>query len=305
MSIEKPFIKWVGGKSQIIDKILEKVPKTINNYHEPFLGGGSVLLAILSNKDIKIKGKIFAYDINQHLINLYKNIQINKDKLFEKITFYKTEFEECEDCRGNKKPKSLEEAKYSRESYYYWLRQKYNYFCNKTEKTEDEELIISALFIILNKTSFRGVYREGPNGYNVPFGHPKTFPQIITKEKIDIISKLIENVNFVVLSYKDSLKRVIKDDFVYLDPPYAPINDKSFVKYTKIGFNEQDHETLFKSIIDLDKKSSYFLLSNANVELVQNYFNKYKIEIINCKRAIHSKNPGAKAEEVLITNLII
>ncbi len=303
MSIEKPFIKWVGGKTQIIDNILNKIPNVIHNYHEPFLGGGSVLLAILTKK--KIKGNIFAYDINPFLINVYKHIQKNKDVLFKKIIFYKTEFESCADERGTKKPKCLQEALTCRESYYYWLRQKYNYFCHKPDKTPNEHIIISALFIILNKTSFRGVYREGPGGYNVPYGHPKRFPEIITKDKIDTISKLIEKVHFSVLSYKDSLKRVIKGDYVYLDPPYAPINEKSFVKYTKGGFNEEDHITLFKSIIDLDKKDSYFLLSNANVTLVKTHFSKYNIEIIDCKRAIHSKNPGAKAKEVLITNLII
>jgi DNA adenine methylase len=298
--IHKPFLKWVGGKTQIIKKILEKIPTEIHNYHEPFLGGGSVLLAVLSTK--KIKGKIIASDINKHLINLYIHIQKDKDNLYSTIQFYTNEFKACLDIKnGTKKPHSLTEAMKSRESYYYYLRQKFNYFTNKDKPTKDDNLIISALFLILNKTCFRGVYREGPHGFNVPYGHPKTFPTIILEEKLNSISSLIKDVKFLHQPY--TFTYIKQGDFVYFDPPYAPIAKDSFVKYTRDDFKLEDHNTLFKSIIDLDKKGVKFLLSNAKVDLVTTYFKDFNTISLVCKRAIHSKNPGKKAEEVLITNL--
>ena len=144
---QKPFLKWVGGKTQILDKILSKIPKEMNNYHEPFVGGGSVLLAVLSMKErgeIKIKGKIFAYDLNQGLIGVFKNIQNNKDELFERIDSLITEYDSIEGEAINRNPDTLENAKTSKESYYYWLRNK----LNKSDKTSIE---YSASFMIINK----------------------------------------------------------------------------------------------------------------------------------------------------------
>ena len=195
--LQKPFLKWAGGKTQIIEDILNKVPKTMNNYHEPFLGGGSVLLGILSlqkENKITINDNIYAYDINENLINVYKNIQYNKEELWILIEYYIKEYKSaCSACNDNSKinrnPETLEEAKTSKESYYYYLRNIYNNLVK--ENKECNKLQCSALFIILNKTCFRGLYREGPNGFNVPFGHYNTTPKIITKEELYSISNLI------------------------------------------------------------------------------------------------------------------
>ena len=153
IDIVKPFLKWVGGKTQIIDKIISKTPIKINNYYELFLGGGSVLLATLSYlKYNKIEiNNIFAYDLNESLINLYKNIQMDKDLLYKNIILYMDEYELCDGEKINRKPKNIEEAKTSKESYYYWLRKEYN-------RMKKEDIKSSALFIILNKLCFRGVY---------------------------------------------------------------------------------------------------------------------------------------------------
>ena len=180
--IQKPFLKWVGGKTQIIDRIISKIPKIIDNYHELFLGGGSVLFAVLSlqkNNEIIIKNKIYAYDINDSLINVYKNIQNNKEELFKNINIFINEYENIKGSIINRNPKSIEEAKTSKESYYYWLRNKYN----NMDKNSIEH---SALFIFINKTCFRGMYREGPNGFNVPYGHYKKTPTIITENDLRI-----------------------------------------------------------------------------------------------------------------------
>lgn len=297
--IQKPFLKWVGGKTQLIEKILKKIPNDMENYFELFLGGGSVLLAVLSMQKqgkITIKKKIYAYDVNENLINVYKNVKNNKEELYSIIEKYKNEYDKCpsgEKGKNNRKSENLEQAKTSKESYYYWLRKKFNAMDKNT-------IEYSALFIVLNKLCFRGVYREGPNGFNVPYGHPKKTPEIITYEKLNNISGLIQNVTFNALGFQKSIKNIKNGDFVYLDPPYAPENTNSFVGYVKDGFNLDMHKLLFKEIKNFDNIK--FLLSNSKVKLVTDNFKEYTIEDAKARRAINSKNPGASTIEVLIYN---
>jgi DNA adenine methylase len=297
-SYNKPFLKWVGGKTQIIKDIIDRIPANMNNYHELFLGGGSVLLAVLDLKrknKITIDGDIYAYDINKILINTYKHIQNNKNILYEYILFYKKEYDDIEGEEINRNPSTLEEAKTSKESYYYWIRKKFNVI--------DKDIVeAAALFMFLNKTCFRGIYREGPNGFNVPYGHYKTSPNIITKLDLDTISYLIRDVKFICQDFRDSIKEINTGDYVYLDPPYAPINEKSFVGYTKDGFSFKMHKKLFDEIINLDKKEIKFTLSNAKVPMVIESFKDYYCEDIIARRAINSKNPDSKAMEVIIHN---
>ena len=294
--LQKPFLKWVGGKTQIINDIVSKIPKKINNYHEIFLGGGSVLLAVLSlqkQNKIIIENKIYAYDINNDLINVYKNIQSNKEELFEHITLYITEYHNLTGSDINRKPQTIEEARTSKESYYYWLRKKYNNIDKNT-------IECSALFMIINKTCFRGMYREGPNGYNVPYGHYKKTPTIISETDLNYISDLIKDVEFRHSSFTVSIKNIKKGDFVYLDPPYAPENKKSFVGYNVDGFTLETHKLLFEEIKKLNNIK--FVLSNSKVELVVDNFKDYKCEDIKARRAINSKNPGDTTTEVIIYN---
>jgi len=299
MAVQKPFIKWVGGKTQLLDIIKTKVPSSINNYHEIFLGGGSVLFMILSMQNdnkIKIAQKVYAYDINKSLINVYKNIQTNKDELFEYITKYITTYDSLKGTIINRRPKTLEEAKSSKESYYYWVRNIFN------TMDEIDSVEYSAIFMFLNKTCFRGMYREGPNGYNVPYGHYKKTPTIITKEELDNVSKLIKNVEFIHSDFKESIKNVKDGDFVYLDPPYAPETKKSFVNYVTDGFDLNMHKLLFDETIKLDKKKVKFLMSNSKVEMVTEKFKEYNCQDILARRAINSKNPESTTIELLIQN---
>lgn len=296
IEIQKPFLKWVGGKTQIIDSIISKLPNEINNYHELFLGGGSVLFAILSlqkHNKILIKDKIYAYDININLINMYKNIQNKKDELYNILKSYYDEYDSIKGNIINRKPLTIEEAKTSKESYYYWIRNKYNNIDNDTVEC-------SALFILINKICFRGMYREGPNGYNVPYGHYKKTPSLISKKELDNISNLIKNVEFKHNSFIDSIKNVKEGDFIYLDPPYAPENSKSFVGYVEGGFNLETHESLFAEIKKL--KNIKFIMSNAKVDIVTNSFKDYNCQEIVARRAINSKNPGSTTIEVIIYN---
>lgn len=302
INYEKPLLKWVGGKTQILDKVLNTFPKVIENYHELFLGGGSVLLGVLSNTEtIKIKKEIFAYDYNETLINFYKNIQKKPKQFLIEIDKIINIYNNIIYKEINRKALTIEEALTSQESYYYWTRKKYN-----TLSQEDKNSIIgSALFLFLNKTCFRGIFREGPNGFNVPFGHYKT-QEIVNKEHVLKISKLIKDVKFEVLSFEQSIIRSLDGDFVYCDPPYVPVNNKSFVGYTLCGFEKEQHELLFKLCKELTDKNIKFVMSNSYTNLIKEHFNdltKYEIQIIECKRSINSKNPAAKINEVIIKSI--
>jgi DNA adenine methylase len=305
-NIQKPFLKWVGGKTQIINNIINEMPIKMNNYYEIFLGGGSVLFAILSlrqDSHIEITNKIYAYDFNKPLIYLYKNIQTKPNNFIKTITKIINEFNEIDGNIINRKPSNIDEALTSQESYYYWVRKQYN-LLNVDEQCR---VLGSAYFLFLNKTCFRGVFRTGPNGFNVPFGHYKN-PGIIDESVIKTISKLIKDVDFIHESFEESLLNVRKNDYVYMDPPYVPVKATSFVGYTSDGFDLKLHEKLFKMCHKMKVDNINFTMSNSNAKLVVDEFNKekekktdkYKIEFIECRRAINSKNPESKINEIII-----
>lgn len=300
--IPKPILKWLGGKTQILDKLILEFPTEINNYRELFLGGGSVLLALLTyvkNGIIKIHGNIYAYDLNEPLIYIYKNIQSNHDILYNEIQKLIAVFNSCGNGELNRKPQNIDDAKISKENYYYWIRSEYN----KLSSSEKKTTIGSSMFIFLNKTCFRGVFRVGPNGFNVPYGHYLE-PEIINKAHLDEIHELIQSVIFECCDYNTSINKIEPNDYVYLDPPYAPETATSFVKYTESGFNIDAHNNLFCLIHQLTETNIKLMVSNADVSLVRSNFTneKYNITTILCKRTINSKNPDAKTKEVIIKN---
>lgn len=281
--IQKPFLKWVGGKSEILDKVFSKFPTHISNYHEIFLGGGSVLFCLLSlveQKKITVSGKIYASDFNEKLINVYKSIQYNPKLLSRYIYHYM----------------NIYNNSYNKQTAYYELRGLYNITDNKTMSK-------SALFIILNKLCFRGLYRENKKGeFNVSFGNYKN-PLIPSKEEILKISSLIQNVKFKHQSFTESLCDSLNlRDFVYLDPPYLPENLNSFTSYTSSGFGKEMHENLFYTIKLFKNIKINFLMSNSYTdELIEN-FKQYPIERIIVSRRINCKNPEKKTYESLIYN---
>ena len=301
----KPIIKWVGGKTQIIDKVIANFPVEINNYREIFLGGGSVLLALLSyaKKDIiKIRGNIYAYDLNEPLINIYKNIQSKHNELYAALKNLIDDFSECGECINiNRKAVNIDEAKEAKENYYYWIRNKYN----SLSDAEKNDVIGSAMLIFLNKTCFRGIFRVGPNGFNVPYGNYKN-PEIINKNHLDIIHNLIKDVIFNCCDFRESMINIEDGDFLYLDPPYVPEKNTSFVGYTKGGFDIANHNELFAIIHTLKEKNIRMAMSNSDVEIIRNIFSaneyNYTIETLVCKRSINSKNPDSKTNEVIIRN---
>ena len=299
----KPLLKWVGGKTQLLDTLLDSFPKEMNHYHEIFLGGGSVLLAFLQevqHKRLQV-GRIHAYDLNEPLIHVYKNIQSSPHELYEAIQALIQSFHECGDGILNRAPTTLEEAKSNKENYYYWARRGYNQLDAEAKKGING----SALFIFLNKTCFRGVYREGPHGFNVPFGHNKN-PSVFCPAHLREISELIQPVIFTTAPFTQSLREAKIRHFVYMDPPYYPLNAETFVGYLKGGFKEKDHEEFFNTCHLMTASGVKFSMSNAAVDMLLTRFPgpTYTTKKIECKRAIHSKNPAAKAEEFIITNCV-
>lgn len=279
-----PILKWVGGKTQIMDTLMERFPRKIKNYYEPFIGGGSVLLSVLCNENITITGEVYAMDINFDLISMYKNVQKLPKLVLKYLEKLKEEYDSTED----------------KSAFYYELRDNFNGEKGTIESPGKGSCMSSAILIFLNKLCFRGLYRTGPNGFNVPYGNNKN-PTIFDEEKILCISKLIQRVTFLHCDFEkcDFWSTCDKKDFIYLDPPYVPISATSFTSYASGEF--QKHEQLF----ELCKKfKSRFLLSNSSTDLIRTFFNnaKYTIDTISCRRAIHSKDPGKKADEVLIQN---
>jgi len=278
----KPFLKWVGGKTQILGEVFSHFPKTMANYHEPFLGGGSVLLALLSKVragEIELTGGVFASDANSGLINLYQHVQSNMSELVPALKELSSGYNQC----------------INKETFYYLIRARFTALQNDDRYTASA----AAMFLFLNKTCFRGLYREGPNGFNVPFGHYPA-PSVFDEAELTAVSDLIQGVEFACQDIQHSLLGVGRDDFIYLDPPYAPETATSFVGYTSNGFTLEDHRILFARIKSLTLTK--FLLSNADVPLVTEAFAGYQKKVVVARRAINSKKPESRTKEVLIWN---
>jgi DNA adenine methylase len=200
----------------------------------------------------------------------------------------------------DRRPATQEDAMKSKEAYYYWVRSQFNAMTTEERCTAKG----SAMLLFLNKTCFRGLYREGPNGFNVPYGNYKN-PSIFHPAHIRDVSSLIADVKFTCRSYEEALheSRLCSGDFVYMDPPYAPESSTSFVGYTSQGFNQEQHQRLFGLCHSLRQKGVCMLMSNADVKFVRDSFEEgYKVVTVSCRRAIHSKRPESVTNEVLITN---
>lgn len=277
----KPILRWVGGKTRILDDVFKYFPTKVHNYHEIFLGGGSVLLKFLElveNKKITCSGKIHAYDFNKALIYVYINLQ--KDP----ISFSKSLVSLCKKFNNE----------LDKEKFFYNIRDKYNKLINSKK---EHLLCTSVLFVFLNKTCYGGLYRAGPKGFNVSFSFCDSIDTSDLQSHFNSVSRLIKNVHFHCSSFQNSLKSFYKNDFVYLDPPYVPITATSFVGYTSDGFDADTHNKLFQKIKSL---RCHFLMSNSNAPIIYKCFprNQFSIRKIDCRRSIACTSSVVK--EVLV-----
>jgi DNA adenine methylase len=269
--IVKPLVRWLGSKNLIINFIIDKFPTEINNYYEIFVGGGSVLFTFLSYVKkgiIKLNHKVYAYDITEGLIYFYKNIQTNPNEVYDQTMEYVNKYKSYKN----------DNLITSKENYYYTIRQKYVNLPNK------KSINASAMFLFLNKTCFKGVYREGLHGYNSPFGFCDDIE--LNKNHLLNISELIKDVTFECLNFKKSIDNPNPFDFVYLDPPYVPNKVTALNGFTRYNFKGEDHKKLFDKIHNLTNNNVKILLSNSNSNLVIDNFidPKYKMEKIYTKK---------------------
>lgn len=269
-----PVLKWAGGKTQLLDEITERLPKTYNRYFEPFIGSSAVLLAITPKK-------AYINDINEQLINLYKQIKKSPKEIFEYIN-------------------ELDSILCDKEKYYE-IRDRFN------KKIENKELDVecAALMIWINKHCFNGLYRVNGKGlFNVPYNN-KVCGKSIDEENVFAIGSYFQNSDIEICckDFEEFCKNVKKGDFVYFDSPYLPESETAkFTDYTKNGFSMEDHERLAKLYRKLDKLGAKVMLSNNDVELVYKLYEGYNIVSINVKRMINSDASKRKGKEVLITN---
>lgn len=302
----KPILKWAGGKTQIIDELLDKFPKNINIYYEPFIGGGSVFLKILEKCEKKemTVNNFFLNDKNQNLIILYNIIKNNIKELLKELEILKNNYLEAEvidyeprhKCKFNEN-EIFENIKDKGKLYiYYFYRHVYNTY-NITDCKK------AALFLFLNKTCFRGLYREGNNKFNVSFGHYKN-PNIYDKNYLIKLNKLFNKYNLIFnsISFDKINYQYDKNNFIYFDPPYYPINDTSFVDYQKSGFKEEENKSLLELCNKFNNNKCKFVHSNSHCVYNLINYNNYKINKILCKRRINSKNPKAEELELIIYN---
>ena len=291
----KPFIKWVGGKGQLLPEINKLYPielgKNINKYAEIFLGGGAVLFDILSKYKLD---EVYISDKNLELINTYKSIRDNVDILIKSLK----EMEEQYIPLNNE----------DRKIYYYEKREEYNSLKINSEMNNIEKAI---LFIFLNKTCFNGLNRVNKKGkFNVPMGAYKK-PKICDEENLKNVSLTLRNVKIVYADYRESEKFIDDKTFVYIDPPYRPLNiTSSFTSYTENDFNDKEQIELAEYINVLNKKGAKIVISNSdpkNNDIDDNFFDKlYKNYNINRVKATRMLNSNASLRgainELLITN---
>jgi DNA adenine methylase len=267
----KPFVKWVGGKRQLLKQFSEKelYPKKFNVYHEPFVGGGAVFFELTPAKSI-------LSDLNSELVTTYKVIKKDVESLI----------------------KSLKRHKHSKE-YFLKIRSK--------DVSKLSDIQIASRFIYLNRTAFNGMYRVNKQGiYNVPFGKYKN-PLICDEDNLRLVSKILKKVLIKNQDYMKVLDCAKKGDFVYFDPPYYPVSKTaSFTSYTANSFLEKEQEELRDTFEKLHKKGCYVMLSNSDTDFIKKIYSKIKgvkIHTIEANRAINSNGNGrGKIKELVITN---
>jgi DNA adenine methylase len=269
----KPIVKWVGGKTQLLPQIKERLPEKFNTYYEPFCGGAAVLLDINPTEAV-------LNDINPELINMYLQVKYQPEKVIKFLTTYDNQHEVWSE------PKD----------YYYEVRRYFN------EELGTDTAQQAARFIYLNKHCFNGLYRVNKKGeFNVPF-NGKLSGWSVDPDHLRELSSRLQSVHISCGDYVDAVKDAGKEDFVFFDSPYAPITHTSFTDYTKEGFDYEDHVTLAALFKVLSNRGCYCMLTNHDTPLIRELYKDYKIETVDVRRSINRNGSGRTGTEVIITN---
>lgn len=291
--VAKPFLKWAGGKGQLLDTFEKMFPQEliegkIKTYIEPFVGGGAVLFHILQNYKIE---KAYINDINKELINCYRCIKADIEEVIKPLSILENEYLSSED----------------RAKYFYNVRNRYNQIHLNGHYDYEK----CADFIFLNHTCFNGLYRVNKEGkFNVPHGKYKN-PLICDKENLRLCSQLLQKVEISFGDYRQVLSNADKDSFVYFDPPYRPlIENNSFISYDKSGFDDNDQIELSQNYKKLDRQNCLLMLSNSdpkNTNENDNFFDDlykgFSIERVYAKRMINCQaSKRGNITEIVVMN---
>ncbi len=291
----KPFLKWAGGKGQLLKEIEKYYPfdnGVITKYAEPFVGGGAVLFDILSKYDLE---EIYISDVNAELINTYVIVRDYIEELIMFLKKYQLEYV----------PLETEERK----SYYMTKRGRFNDL--KVNGNEAENIEKAALMIFLNKTCFNGLYRVNKKGlFNVPTGAYKN-PLICDEKNLRAVSEKLQNVRIVCGDYRKSAEFIDEHTFVYFDPPYRPLTETAgFTAYTENMFNDKEQIELAEFVEDMNQKGAKIVVSNSdpknsNAEdnFFDNIYSAHKIKRVEATRMINCNSEArGKIKELLISN---
>jgi DNA adenine methylase len=263
-----PFLKWAGGKAQLLTQYTPLFPKKFHSYLEPFLGGGAVYFKLVPKSAI-------LSDINDELINAYLVIREDVENLIGCLSTHKNESE-----------------------YFYSIR--------RLDPTKLSKIERASRFIYLNRTCYNGLYRVNKNGeFNVPFGRYKT-TIIYNEENLRKVSLQIQNAEIATADFDIVLKQAKKDDFVYFDPPYQPLSKTAhFTKYAQNGFGEVEQIRLANVFQELDKRGCFLLLTNSDMPFIRDLYKNYNVNVVNARRAINCKPHARKnIKELVIRNYL-
>lgn len=269
-----PFLKWVGGKRQLMTEIEPLLPTRISTYYEPFVGGGAVFLHTQPKKAV-------INDYNSELINVYETIRDNVDALIAHLAIHENNSEYFYQIRALDRQEGFNEL-------------------SKVER--------ASRVIYLNKTCFNGLYRVNSSGeFNTPFGRYKN-PNIINETVLRAVSNYLQKNDIKLLNgdYQDALKNIRKGSFVYFDPPYDPVSKSSnFTGYVQGGFDNKEQERLRDTCVKLNEKGINFLLSNSATELMKDLYSHKDFQIIEVGATRHINSVGSKrgeVKEILVRN---
>ncbi len=300
-SSAKPFLKWAGGKTQLLEEFTKRIPKELSEgklpvFIEPFIGGGAVFFHFNSLFEFD---ECHIFDINEELILAYTVVRNNVEDLIDNLRDIEKDFFSKDDS--------------GRKEFYYNLRDEFNRQKSAINFHQFEKAWINraAYLIFLNKTCFNGLYRVNNQGeFNVPFGKYKN-PKILNTDLLRLDSEILQNTTIHLGDFTDSYRYVSDDSFVYFDPPYRPLNKtSSFTQYSRNGFNDSEQERLASFFEQCDRKHAKLMLSNSdpkNVDPNDDFFDilyeKYHITRVPAKRMINCDGTKrGEIREIIVTN---
>lgn len=271
-AVAKPFLKWAGGKTQLLPQLLPLLPARFRRYHEPFVGSGALFFRVNAERTLD---DVFLSDSNAALIELYQIVRDHVDDLVTSLAQHRNEADYFYQTRG----------------------------LDPAGLTPVER---ASRFIYLNKTCYNGLFRLNRSGrFNVPFGRYRN-PDIVNDAGLRTASRALQDVQLSAGSFETCLERALPGDFLYFDPPYHPVSTTArFTAYTGLSFGERDQQQLRDVFAELDRRGCLVMLSNSDTELIRSLYRDYTIRTVTAKRAINSvPDRRGPVNEVIVTNYL-